>query len=554
MKDHFQFLKNAYFFRSLSDEDIAKIQAVCREEKFDTNEIVFFEGDMGDRCFIILKGSVEIWKDYNSPERDMLAVYKSGQLFGELALIDQSPRGATLVVREAVNLLSIKRADFDKVLAGSVSISISIMKSISAMIREQAEHFLDNLRTGKRRLSRAYAQLRKEVEERKHLEAQLLQVQKMESIGTLAGGIAHDFNNILFIISGYTEMTLEMMSADSPFHSNLKEVLSAAERAKSLVQQILTFSRQSSQELQPVQIQFIAKEVVKMLKSSLPASIKIEQNIDINCGPVMADPTQLHQIIMNLSTNAYHAMEEKGGTLEISLDTINVNLQSSFEHIHDMIPGPYVRLCVSDTGCGMTRELTERIFDPYFTTKELGKGTGLGLSIVHGIVKSHSGYISVKSEPGEGTIFYIYIPMLVSDICVSKTVSDKSIPTGKESILIVDDEQSIAKMLQKMLELLGYKAEYKSSSSEALQEFKKYPEKFDLVITDLNMPGMTGDELAKALVRVRSDIPIILCTGFSKIITEEKMKAIGIRELIMKPVIKSELARVIRKVLESSPD
>ena len=317
MKKHLQLLKNAYFFKSLSDEDIIKIREVCKEEKYDAGEVVFFEGTTGDRCFIILKGSVEIWKEYRSPDCDLLSVYKSGQLFGELALIDDSPRGATVVVREPVKLLSIKRDDFSRVLAGSATISISIMKTITAAIREQTDHFLANLRASKQRLEKANAQLKKEIGERKQLEQQLLQAQKMESIGTLAGGIAHDFNNILFVISGYTQLTLgklpKKLSKYNVYRSNLLEVLNAVERARELTRQILTFSRQSSQERRPIQIQPIAREVIKMMKSSITATIKIHQNIDENCRAVMADPSQIHQVLMNLCTNAYHAMRAEGG-------------------------------------------------------------------------------------------------------------------------------------------------------------------------------------------------------------------------------------------------
>ena len=407
MKHHFQSLKEAYFFKSLSDEDIIKIQEVCREEKFDSGEIVFLEDTTGDRCFIILEGSVEIWKGYHTPDRDLLSIYQSGQLFGELALIDDSPRGATIVVREPVNLLSINRDDFNRVLAGSVTISISIMKSITATIRKQTDFFLDNLRTSKRQLEKAYAQLQKEVEERKQLETQLLQAQKMESIGTLASGIAHDFKNILFIISGYTQLTLENFPEDNEHRDKLIEVLNAVERARDLIRQILTFSRQGSQEQRPVQIQVIAKEVIKMLKSSLPATIKIRENIKKDCGTVMADPTHIHQVLMNLCTNAFHAMQETGGVLEISIDEIQASSGEQAVYPAKMPPGYYVMLSVSDTGCGMDKEVVTRIFDPYFTTKKKRGGTGLGLSIIHGIIKSHGGFISVLSEPGKGAIFHI---------------------------------------------------------------------------------------------------------------------------------------------------
>ncbi len=386
-----------------------------------------------------------------------------------------------------------------------------------------------------------------DVTETKKLQSQVQQSQKMESIGTLAGGIAHDFNNILSAVIGYTEIALDETDQDTSLYKNLQQVLKAGERARDLVQQILTFSRQADQELKPVQVKVIIREVLKLLRATLPTTIEIKQDISSKSA-VLADPTQIHQVLMNICSNAGHAMQEKGGTLGISLS--NVKLYADFTAKHpEITPGPYLQLTISDTGHGMLPEVLERIFDPFFTTKEKGEGTGMGLAVVHGIVKSHSGTITAYSHPGKGSTFNIYLPMIQED-AAAEIRKKELLPTGTERLLLVDDEEAIVNYEKQLLESLGYEVVTKTSSIVALELFRAQKERFDLVITDMTMPRMTGENLAKELMKIRPDIPIILCTGFSAKMDEKKAMAMGIRAFVLKPILKQKIARVIRAVLD----
>ncbi len=388
----------------------------------------------------------------------------------------------------------------------------------------------------------------RDITEKKKLEAQLRQSQKLEAIGTLAGGIAHDFNNILMAILGYTEMAQNDIPTKNSTYQKLEQALKASTRAKELVQQILTFSRQIEHEFQPVQIHPVVKEAIKLLRASLPTTIEIRQNIDNRCGYILGDPTQIHQIIMNLCTNAFHAMRENGGILEISLKDVDVDADYAKAY-PQLSPGEYVRLAVRDTGHGIDSVTLERIFDPFFTTKAAGEGTGMGLAVIHGIVTRHGGQIVVNSEPGKGSTFQVYLPRLQT-----KKPDEKSplepIPRGTEHILLVDDEALLVEMQQEMLENLGYKITPRTNSLEALETFRANPDKFDLVITDQTMPNMTGVELATELMVVKPDIPIILTTGYSEVITPEQARQLGIQEYIMKPVVLRDLGKVIRKLLD----
>ena len=390
----------------------------------------------------------------------------------------------------------------------------------------------------------------KDTTELKNLETQLIQAQKMESIGTLAAGIAHDFNNILFAIIGYTEMALQNIPVDSKPGKNLNKTLQAGKRAKDLVKQILAFSRKSESKKKPVQVHLIVNEVLKFLRSSLPATIQIHQQIEIGNDTVWADSTQLHQILMNLCTNASHAMMEKGGILQVSLENVELDLDFTAQY-SDIKPGSYLKLTVSDTGHGMPPEVLNRIFEPYFTTKKKGAGTGLGMAVVHGIVKSHSGIIKAESEPGKGSVFYIYLP-IIDNKEKSEEKSDKPLLTGNENILFVDDEDTLVDLGKQVLEKLGYKVVGMTSSLEALELFRRKPDQFDLVITDMTMPDMTGDRLAKELKKIRADIAIILCTGYSSGISENKAKAMGIGAFMMKPFTMRELSVIVRKVLDKA--
>ncbi len=392
-------------------------------------------------------------------------------------------------------------------------------------------------------------ELKRAGEEKQFLEKQLQQAQKMEAIGTLAGGIAHDFNNILSAIIGYTELALYGLDDTSPLRSKLQSVLEAGHRAKDLVQQILAFSRQSEDERKPVQVHLIVKEALKLLRASLPTTIEIRQQIDTKAGASMANPTHIHQVVMNLCTNAHHAMADTGGTLEVRLSAVELAGESLAAY-PELEPGPYLELVVKDTGHGMDQATLERIFEPYFTTKDKGVGTGLGLSVVHGIVKRHGGGIRVESSPGKGTAFHVLLPRLAPPR-EREAAEEETISRGHERILFVDDEAALAELGREMLQSLGYQAESRTDSLEALEAFRADPNRYDLVITDMTMPHLTGDRLATEIMAIRPGTPVILCTGFNEQMTEERAKALGIREFLYKPVVLEHLARKIRHVLDT---
>jgi signal transduction histidine kinase/ActR/RegA family two-component response regulator len=400
------------------------------------------------------------------------------------------------------------------------------------------------------------ANLERQVDERTQAlaesERQMQQVLKLQAIGTLAGGIAHDFNNILFPIIGYTELTMDDVAEDSPTRRNLEEILKAANRAKDLVQQILTFSRQNGRERKPVRVQGIVKEALRLLRASIPKTIEIACEVDESCNAILGDPTQIHQVIMNLGTNAYQAMQEIGGRLEVHLAQTQIGYEETLKRIGIKM-GPHLHLTVADEGVGMEPMVLERIFEPYYTTKEPGKGTGLGLSVIHGIVKNHGGFITVESSPGRGSVFHVYLPT-IEDAEIEAAQDLHPVETnGNEHILLVDDEPQIADMGKQLLERMGYRVTARTSSAAALETFAEHPAAFDLVITDMTMPLMTGDRLARRLWEIRPGIPVILCTGYNELITEDKAVAMGIRKFLLKPVDKDELATAVRASLDTCP-
>ena len=389
---------------------------------------------------------------------------------------------------------------------------------------------------------------KKAEQERLLLTDRLRQAQKMEAIGTLAGGIAHDFNNILSAILGYAEMAREDCLSGSVRLRDLDQVIQAGDRAKDLVKQILAFSRQAEAQKIPMRPFAIVKESIKLLRSSIPTTIDIQQAIEPQTDLILADSIQIHQIIMNLCTNAYHAMEETGGTLSVSLKNGFLSQQDLVTVSH-VKPGKFVQLSIRDTGPGVTAGIQKRMFDPYFTTKDTGKGTGLGLAIVHGIVNSYGGFISCQSEIGVGTVFEISLPAITETVIPEK-VEIKLTSVGTERILLIDDESMLVEMSQAMLERLGYDVTVRMNSIEALTTFKNQPDAFDLVITDQTMPGMTGIDLARRMLQIRPNLPIILCTGYSNMISEEKIKSIGIKGFALKPMAKKEIANLIRQILD----
>ncbi len=389
------------------------------------------------------------------------------------------------------------------------------------------------------------------MEEKLSLENQLRQTQKMEAIGTLAGGIAHDFNNLLTPILGYTEMVLQDAPRDSTMAANLAEVLKAAGHAKGLVRQILSLSRQSRYEVKPVKLENVVNEALKLLRSTIPATIEIRHRLTPDTRTVTADATQIHQVIMNLCTNAFHAMKNTGGVLSVHLLSTEISPNSNINQPEQTLkPGPYQIIEVSDTGTGMDKTVMERIFDPYFTTKESEEGTGLGLSVVHGIIKNYGGAITVHSRPGQGTTFRAYLPCSTAPFQHETQDVAVPVPTGTERVLVVDDEKTIVDLVTSMLQSRGYTVTGCSDCPTAVELFRDNPGAFDLVITDMTMPHMTGIQLAQALRAIRPDIPLIVCTGFSDLIDEAKAVELGFQKFLMKPIVRRELCRTVRDVLD----
>ena len=389
-------------------------------------------------------------------------------------------------------------------------------------------------------------------QERRELEARLRQSQKLEAVGTLAGGIAHNFNNLLFPIVGYAEMAADELPLDSPVRRHLTGILNAALRARDLVSQILAFSRKAETEMEPVQISPILNESLKMIRASIPTTVEIRHEMNAT-GPVMADPTQIHQVVMNLCTNAFHAMEEAGGTLTVRLEEVEISPEAAAGH-PGAEPGRYARIRVSDTGVGMEPAVVERVFEPYFTTKGQGKGTGLGLAVVHGIMVEHGGFVTVESEVGRGSTVSVHLPLIEP----AGTAADVSLPEtgaacrGTERIMVVDDERSIVRLLRQMLEGLGYTVTAREGSLDALTAFSRAPDRFDLVITDMTMPNLTGDKLARRIREIRPEIPVIICTGFSDRISPETAEAEGVTACLIKPIPRADLARAVRRALDGA--
>ena len=384
----------------------------------------------------------------------------------------------------------------------------------------------------------------RDVTDQKRLAEQLLQAQKMEAIGTLAGGIAHDFNNILTAILGYAELSRCEVDRDSELHGNLTEIVNASRRAGELIRQILTFSRKSEFKKQPVQIHSVVKEAVKLLRGTIPSTITVRQEITASRGAIMADITQIHQVLMNLCTNAYHAMQNQGGVLTIGLTDVTLSTP-----LAGLAPGEYVRLAVTDTGHGMNKATLARIFEPYYSTKKQGEGTGLGLATVHGIVENHGGGITVRSAPEKGTSFEIYFPR-IDTLSPAMLDREEQRPTGITSrILFVDDEEVLARLGRGVLTKLGHTVTACNDGLQAFEIFRKEPAGFDLLITDQMMPGITGLELARQCREIRHELPIILVTGYSESIGEEKMRGKLVNEVLMKPLGINPLAEAIQRVV-----
>jgi len=405
-------------------------------------------------------------------------------------------------------------------------------------------------------LQHANERLQEEIAERgraeaanRELEVQLRQAQKMQAIGTLAGGIAHDFNNILASILGYAELGIQKSDPESRLNRYLEEVLKAGNRAKELVRQILLFSRQAEEERVPVQLQLIAREVLELVKTSCPPHITIESDIVRSDDAVLADPIQMHQVILNLCTNALHAMGKETGRLHLAVGPVRLRnaLQTPTGYLR---PGEYIRVGVTDTGHGIDGSTLERIFEPFFTTKNVGEGTGMGLAIVHGIVTRLSGVVAVKSSPGQGSLFEVYLPAYQHE--ETETASAESGPhEGSERILVVDDEPQLVSLWSEMLGQLGYEVTAFCDSEEALQSYKTQPEAFDLVLLDQTMPNMTGLELAENILQIRPELPIIMATGFSEAATAERSQELGIAEFVYKPILGNDLGQAIRRALDA---
>jgi PAS domain S-box-containing protein len=541
-------------------------------EAFDAQEVNLLAGLAEDLSFGIATLRIRRERERGKNERRLLATIVEQETDGILTF---NTDGQVLYVNPAFEMISgYCREDIagkniqDFVEKGANQSFFQVMAETLATRQGRVERFINRRNDGTNydvevkispvyglAIISAYAVVIRDLTNEVRLERQLLQAQKLEAIATLAGGISHDFNNILAAIITNTEMALDQVTEGTDLQEHLSIIMKAGFRARNLVRQILTLSNQGEKERQPVRMGLIAKECLKLLRASLPATMDLSYRPGENLGMVLADPTQIHQVIMNLCTNAADAMRE-GGSLEIMIDNIDLPANEPAGDPH-LPSGAYLRLTVADNGHGMDRRTMERIFDPFFTTKGPGRGTGLGLSVVHGIIKNHQGGITYSSETGKGTTFYVYLPRIEREPEGEGSEELRgAAPVGKERILFLDDEEDIVFSMQRMLEGLGYEVVAGTDSREALEVFRAQPDRFDLVITDQTMPQLTGDKLAREILCLRPGMPILLCTGMgavgSRALNDDQICALGIREVLRKPLERSELAAAIRRALEKS--
>jgi signal transduction histidine kinase len=479
---------------------------------------------------------------YTDPEDEKFALSLGADRF---IVKPVEPEYLVTAIREVLDQF---QANYPTLPVGGNSVEDVYLRQYNQVLIHKLEDKLAQLEVANQALQDEIRERKRAEEKLYRLERQLVQSQKMEAIGTLAGGIAHDFNNILLAIMGYAEIAFMDTREGKSVEKHLEQTLKASNRAKELVDQILTFSRQNEIDRQPVQIKPIVKEVLKLLRSSLPATIQIRQNL-ASKSLILANPTQIYQVMMNLCTNAAHAMKDGGGTIEVTLT--DVEPDESFMSLQDNVAsGFYQKLEVRDNGLGMTPDQLVHIFQPYYTTKKKGEGTGLGLSVVHGIVKNSGGEITVQSERNKGSQFKLFFPVVVSEAVADAPTAE--LPEGgREHVIFIDDELPLIEIGAMMLEKLGYQVSAFRDAKAALNVFKARPDDFDLVITDMTMPGLTGNQLIRELLQIRPGLPVILCTGFSAELTEEKASQLGVKAFLMKPFVFRDLAATIRHVLDN---
>ena len=576
LKGAFWFIRFGIVFPVLVAVFIFSYSKVFKKYMQFTISCIMFITGFGIIIMIIYAAKVQNYSYYAG----LILIFIFGYTFIRARFIYASIAGWTIVVLYEISAIWLSHTPFTILVnnnyffisANIIGMFISYFLELSTRkefyMRILLEQEKENVKTANNalekrvderthQLSDANQDLKKEIEirqkferERAELEKQLFQLQKMETIGTLAGGIAHDFNNILTPILGYTDMALEELPPESNLRFDIEQINNAAHRGKDLVQQVLTFSRELDFENKPIQLQPIVTEALNLIKAAFPPGVVINRHFDEGIGTVLADPTHIHQIVMNLCTNANHAMMKTGGILDVKLDAVSID-QKSAEKIPNLKKGEYIRLTISDTGHGMDIKTKERIFEPFFTRKEVGSGSGLGLSVVHGIINNYGGAIVVDSSPGKGTTFMIYLPKYGSDTLESDKSSTKPLK-GVEHILFVDDEPEITFMGKKMLENLGYKVSITSDSLTALDEFKKDPDKYSLLVTDQSMPNITGTELAVMMKEIRPKLRVIVITGYADNLSEEVLTQSGISEVILKPMILDDFSKIIRRVLDKS--
>lgn len=548
------YLKKSRLFGNLADDVLKQLLPLSEFVEYPKGQTILNEGQENDKVYFLIEGEVGVYVN----DDIILSLKRKGDIFGEMSVISSKPASATVLAKTDVTVFSImakgvgkysdlKAANLQNFFYRVFAMVLTEKLSLTTNKAQQYEFTNKLLEQTKKTLEQKILEQQQAEEKRVQLENQLKHSQKLEAIGTLAGGIAHDFNNLLFAMLGYITMAKEELPENSAIKDDLEEAVKAANRAKDLIQQILTFSRQQEGERQPIRVASLIKEAMKMIRAFLPTTIEIREKIESDSAAILADPSQIHQIIMNLCTNSGYAMRKTGGTLEVSLTDVEVD--SEFAASYEIVIGKYLKLSVSDSGHGISEEDLEKIFDPFFTTKPVGEGTGMGLAVVHGIVKNHQGAITVSSEKGVNTTFNIFFPV-IEEAIADKKKEFETMPKGDEHILVVDDDISLVKLEKRILERCGYKVTTAISSLEALEVFKENPTKYQLVISDQAMPKLAGANLAKELFEIRSDIRIILVTGYSSTISANQAKELGIREYIMKPIAPHEFSATVRRVLD----